>query len=368
MFSYPVWYFNVYLQLLLVMVNIIISLISFLFVMVTVLPLVRNDYWTFRSMEYPRLQKLFLGIIIVAFQLIFLKGTDIFLWNFLPALVAIIYLVIKIFPYTFFYKREMKVMSSPDEKAQVKILTANVLETNTQFQKLLNLVADKDPDIVFLVETDQKWNMAMMALDKKYPYSLKIPLDNTYGMLFFSRLKLRNEEVVFRVEKDVPSVETEVQLPSGVWVKVFGLHPKPPVPGESMYSTAKDKELMKVAALVEKEVNPCIVMGDLNDVAWSHVTMLFRKVSGLLDPRRGRGFFSTFSALHWWFRFPLDYIFCSYHFGLVKMEKLPSIGSDHFAMFIHLQHQPGLHQKTDEPKADGSEKKEAEEKAKEPVK
>jgi endonuclease/exonuclease/phosphatase (EEP) superfamily protein YafD len=108
-------------------------------------------------------------------------------------------------------------------------------------------------------------------------------------------------------------------------------------------------------------------MGDLNDVAWSHTTELFRKVSRLLDPRRGRGFYSTFSAHYWWLRFPLDYIFCSSDFGLVTMRRLPRFGSDHFAMFIQLQYEPDLVKKHEEPIADKNEKTEAKEKAVKPV-
>jgi endonuclease/exonuclease/phosphatase (EEP) superfamily protein YafD len=202
------------------MIKIIVSILSFVFVVVTILPLVRSDYWTFRSMEYPRLQKLCIGFVIVVLQLVFLRESEYFWWMFLPVVTGIVFLLVKIFPYTSFSPVEMKVISAADEKAQVKILTANVLEPNSQYDKLLNLIDAKDPDIVFLVETDHTWNNAMQVLDHKFPYSLKNPLDNTYGLLFFSRLKLRDEKIIFRVEEDVPSVEAEVQLPSGTWVKV----------------------------------------------------------------------------------------------------------------------------------------------------
>ncbi len=73
----------------------------------------------------------------------------------------------------------------------------------------------------------------------------------------YSRLKLEGGKVVYLVKDDIPSVEAIVLLPSGQQVKFWGLHPEPPVPGESLYSKAKDKELMKVALQVRGCKLPC---------------------------------------------------------------------------------------------------------------
>ena len=92
-----------------------------------------------------------------------------------------------------------------------------------------------------------------------------------------------------------------------------------------------------MAKKVERLHKPVIVAGDLNDVAWSYTTELFLRVSGLLDPRRGRGFFNTFHAKYPLLRWPLDHVFCSKHFSLVDLKRLPNVGSDHYPIFISLQ-------------------------------
>jgi endonuclease/exonuclease/phosphatase (EEP) superfamily protein YafD len=343
---------------------IIAWILTIFFTLITFLPLVKSDYWIFRALEYPRLQKLVIGLICLL-TVFFLRSSveSAFPFLFAALLGCCIYLSVKIFPYTALAQKEMEVSKNRSQDSDLKVFTANVLQTNREYGKLLQQIRQTDPDLVFLVETDTVWAEAVKELDDKYPFTIKKPLDNTYGLLFFSRLPLKNSKLLFRTDNEVPSIETEVQLPSGQWIRVFGLHPKPPVFNESLYSTAKDKELMKVAFEVEKESKPCIVMGDLNDVAWSYVTELFRKVSGLLDPRRGRGFYSTFSADNWLIRFPLDYIFCSLHFGLITMKRMPHNGSDHFAMFIHLQFDPSLLKVHEEPETDKEEREDAVEKA-----
>jgi len=110
-----------------------------------------------------------------------------------------------------------------------------------------------------------------------------------------------------------------------------------------------------------------IVAGDLNDVAWSYTTLLFTKISGLLDPRVGRGFFNTFHAGHRLMRFPLDHIFCSTDFTLVEIQRMPNCGSDHFPMYIKLQYEPRAAAVQEEPQADEADLEMAQEKLNKPT-
>jgi endonuclease/exonuclease/phosphatase (EEP) superfamily protein YafD len=91
-----------------------------------------------------------------------------------------------------------------------------------------------------------------------------------------------------------------------------------------------------VARDVEADSLPAVVAGDLNDVAWSRTTRRFQRLSGLLDPRVGRGLYNTFDARYVFLRWPLDHLFHDKRFRLVAMRRLPDIGSDHFPMLFEI--------------------------------
>jgi endonuclease/exonuclease/phosphatase (EEP) superfamily protein YafD len=169
-----------------------------------------------------------------------------------------------------------------------------------------------------------------------YKYKILQPQPDTYGMMLFSKLEIVHHDLRFLVEDNVPSITATIKTKNNQQFRLYCLHPKPPVPGESNESTERDAEILIIGKEAKTCSQPVIVAGDLNDVAWSYTTKLFLKVSELLDPRIGRGFYSTFHAKYPMFRWPLDHVFCSSHFYLSLLERMPSIGSDHFPMLIEV--------------------------------
>lgn len=302
--------------------------------------LIPRDEWWFRGADFPRLQILALGLF-AFFAMLFAIPE----WTlttellFVGLAAAIAYQLKMVLPYTPIWKKQVQKVKPEqiNENQQISLLVANVLTPNHKYHLLLEQINRLQPDVVLTLETDQVWQEALKPIEADYPYRVAVPQDNLYGMHLYSRLPLADTEVKFILSDETPSIHATIRLRSGLSVQLYCLHPKPPSPTEAKDSTLRDAELLIVGDQIKDIDESCIVMGDLNDVAWSRTTRLFQRISGLLDPRVGRYFMNTFHADYPLLRWSLDHIFHSTDFGLVEMKRLPHIGSDHFPIYVVLQ-------------------------------
>jgi endonuclease/exonuclease/phosphatase (EEP) superfamily protein YafD len=213
-------------------------------------------------------------------------------------------------------------------EARVRILIANVRYENDDSAALRELVEQASPDVVLVTEPGRWWERELAPIERGLPHVIRQPQEDTWGMLLYSRLPLIEPGVRFLVEPDIPSIRTRLQLDSGDQIWLYGMHPRPPVPGQD--TDERDTELVMVGKELRTRGAPAILTGDLNDVAWSATTGQLLEIGDLRDPRIGRGPFSTFDAtMPSWFRWPLDYVFYTRHFDLCRLQLLDDIGSDH---------------------------------------
>jgi endonuclease/exonuclease/phosphatase (EEP) superfamily protein YafD len=328
-------------------------------VLVTVLPFIPSNSSLIRIWDFPRVQvAAVLAIVVIAAPLV-LGLRHRMTWA-LSATVAsaLAWQGYAIWPYTPLAETEAKMKASCEANSRVRLLVANVLMDSREERPLFGLVERLQPDLVLLVETDHWWDRTLDPLKRAYPNVVSYPLDNTYGMHLFSRMELIEPQVRFLIEEDVPSIKTGLRLPSGARINLYGLHPKPPPLQDT---EERDAELLLVGREVRAERVPSIVAGDLNDVAWSRRNDLFREVSGLLDPRIGRGPYATFNANWPLLRWPLDHVFFEDSFVLREVAVEDNVGSDHFPFFVALCLAPEGPAVQDQPQAQPADLEEADE-------
>ncbi|HSP83676.1 MAG TPA: endonuclease/exonuclease/phosphatase family protein, partial [Gillisia sp.] len=223
--------------------NIVFIFLSVLMLIPTIASLTKFDEWWVRAFDFPRIQIIFLILVVLIITMLISPYEE--LWQIiLTGLLAIslIYQLIKIFPYTLLSRKQVLSFHGNDPKAIISILVSNVLTTNTRYDKLIDLVNSKKPDVLLTLETDKKWEEELSTLEKDYPFTVKIPLDNLYGMHLYSKLKLEDYDVKYLIKEDIPSIHGYLRLNNNTRVKFHALHPQPPSPTEDPTSTNRDAE------------------------------------------------------------------------------------------------------------------------------
>lgn len=311
----------------------ILYVLSITFFIFAVLPECKSKYWLVRAFDFPRIQILFINSVLLILNLICYIELNYI--NITLSFLAVVFDLYRVVPYTFLFPKE--VPYSKGLKPSLKLLCANILIENKDYNKAFEVIENLDPDLVLLLETDYNWEQACTILKNKYMYHVLKPQENGFGMLLYSKYEILNPELKFLIDERIPSLFFSIHFDNQN-VKVIALHPRPPGLIKSS-STQRDTELKKTAKWInENSGTETIVFGDLNDVAWSHSSRLFLRKSKLKDPRRGRGHFNTFPSYRraFFLRFPLDHIFLSSKFKVKNIKTAPSINSDHFPMFIEV--------------------------------
>lgn len=318
-------------------------------------PLLPVDWWWVRIGDFPRVQLLvaylvWLLVLGVLYKQPYAK----------PAaglmVASIIIQLYWIFPYLPVAPNQVEWAKSQDQDVRLQIVMSNVLQENEDSAALLRLIDEQSPDLVVLCEVNQRWIDEIASLREKFKYHVEKPMENTYGLAMYSKFEIVSSEIRAMVKESIPSIDATIQLPSGQPVRLFVIHPNPPRPGED--TTKRDGELV----LVGREIGDgesAIVLGDMNDVGWSRTTDLFQEVSGLLDPRKGRGLYPTFNANSWIWRYPLDHLFHSADFRVVSLQTLPTIGSDHLPLSVVLSYEPSAENTQSGPDLDADDQKDA---------
>lgn len=299
----------------------------------TALSFVPSNEWWIRVLDFPRHQ--------IAFGLVLMLGASILLlhrgWRqgvlFVATAIALVAQLTLIVPYTRLVEPEVAMAQVCAEGTRIRLLIANVEYSNRDSRDLIAMLASVEPDVVLLAETGAWWEAQLAPLERSLPHVVRQPQEDSWGMLLYSRFPLLQPQVRFLVEDHIPSISAQIRLPSGDRVQFYGVHPPPPRPGDD--TGERDTELMHVAREIRAQRRPAILAGDLNDVAWSRTTRRLQQSAQLLDPRVGRGLFSTFNAnLPAGFRWPLDHVFVTGGFSLCGLKRMDDIGSDHFPILV----------------------------------
>lgn len=320
---------------------IILYIIAIILTLISILSMFRNAENRFiKLLDFPRVQFFITSLICLVLLLITIKRWK--LYDYLSIVGLVIGVIINS-SFLINYTRlvAVEVPTAKDIKAsdhKLSLILTNVKMSNRKSQPLLKLIEIKKPDLVLAMEVDEWWDKNLKVLEKEYPFSQHAINEVAYGMVLYSKLPLKNVEVDYLNNENVPSFTSTITLAEGKNISFHSLHPVPPTHFKDLPDNAGQQEyaLKKLGKKITGRKLPTIVAGDLNDVVWSYVDELTGTENILYDVRVGRGFYNSYNAENILMRWPLDHVLVTEEFRLKKLERLPKIGSDHFPIFVEL--------------------------------
>jgi endonuclease/exonuclease/phosphatase (EEP) superfamily protein YafD len=223
---------------------------------------------------------------------------------------------------------------APLEAIPLRVLLLNVLTVNDRFDAVASLIALEDPDVVGLLEVDERWLQALAPVRARYPHRVERPQPDNFGIALMSRVPIANL-ALRRLEHDAIRVAVgELDLGGRRAVLILA-HPVPPV-GRAL-SALRDRQLDAIARVrSEFPDREAIVLGDLNTSPWSPSHRRLERNARLANAARGLGTFPSWPAAAAWLRVPIDHCLLSPGLRAATLRLGPEVGSDHLPLIVEI--------------------------------
>lgn len=214
---------------------------------------------------------------------------------------------------------------------QLTVMQANVWSSNTDHQRLFDLLDKEAPDVVLLQEVSPQWLIALDALRQSYPYSYAEVREGNFGIALFSRVPFASASHIDSPPSGYPTIVATLDM-DGAALHVVVTHPMIPM-NPQLYSD-RNKQLESIADLFEGLHGPQMLVGDLNASMWDIHYRSLEDTTGLRNARTGFGMVPTWPTFMPFAMIPIDHVLVSDDISVVEMRTGPRIGSDHLPLFV----------------------------------
>jgi endonuclease/exonuclease/phosphatase (EEP) superfamily protein YafD len=203
---------------------------------------------------------------------------------------------------------------------------------NHDYGRFLSLAKTQLPDVLVLLEVDAGWAAALDALTADYPIRVIVPRESSFGIAVLSRLPLIAPATV---DLDgAPAIDTGIALGDGHTVRLVAVHLQSP--SSASRAAQRNRQLDVLAGLLDGDTRPRIVAGDFNSTPYSPFLADWLDRTGLRDLRRGRGPGASWPTYFPPLAIPIDHYMLSDEFEVVRQQRGPAFGSDHYPLEARL--------------------------------
>ncbi len=214
---------------------------------------------------------------------------------------------------------------------ELKLLYANVLSTNRDHERLLELISSERPDVILLQEMSTHWQDALQILEADYPFRYSAVREDNFGIAMLSRLPFTAATHVDSPPLGYPTLIATTRI-GGTDLTMISTHPMNPLGRDNF--RARNVQLHSVAELVAQASGEVLLVGDLNASVWDRHYRHFEDATGLRNARRGKGILPTWPTFMPLAMIPIDHVLFSSRVGIADIKTGPRIGSDHLPLIV----------------------------------